>query len=67
MDILLNINSFYMFQERPDVPYFCLDQPALLSVRVQKYNFKLPYPEYFGGVVSLTVDQFMLINGMSNR
>ena len=67
IEMSLNIDKFCINQERPDVPYYCLDQPTQLSSRLEKYNFKLPYADNFGGVVSLTLDQFMSINGMSNR
>ena len=58
---------FYQLQESPNTPYSCNEDPTLLSVYVEKFNFKLVYDTYFGGVVSIKLHQFLSINGMSNR
>ena len=49
------------------MPYLCLGKPTLLSVSIEKFNYVPQYEGFFGGVVSLTLDQFLSINGMSNR
>ncbi|CAH1738554.1 unnamed protein product [Aphis gossypii] len=46
--------------------YSCPDQPRHLAVAVDKYNNKLPYGQYFGGVVGMSRTHFKLINGFSN-
>lgn len=46
--------------------YRCFDQPRHLAVAMDKFNFHLPYENYFGGVSSLSKDQYMKINGFSN-
>ncbi|XP_061175570.1 beta-1,4-galactosyltransferase 3-like [Saccostrea echinata] len=48
--------------------YTCaVDQPRHLSVAMNKWKYKLPYPKYFGGVVAMTMEQFEAINGFSNE
>ena len=54
-------------QENPGTSYLCNKDPTLLSVYIEKFKYKLPYQDYFGGVVSIKLDQFVSINGMSNR
>jgi len=46
--------------------YTCPEQPRHMSVAVNEMNFKLPYDWLFGGVVGLTVEQCLGINGFSN-
>ena len=41
--------------------------PTLLSSLVEKFEYKLPYSDYFGGVVSINLEDYLSINGMSNR
>lgn len=55
---LLPINS--------KIPYSCSDKPTLLSSGISKFGFKMPYSTYFGGAVAITLDQFKVINGLSN-
>ncbi|XP_071024766.1 beta-1,4-galactosyltransferase 1-like isoform X1 [Oncorhynchus clarkii lewisi] len=47
--------------------YKCFRQPRHLSVSMDKYGFKLPYNQYFGGVSSLSKEQIMKINGFPNN
>ncbi|KAK5864281.1 hypothetical protein PBY51_015537 [Eleginops maclovinus] len=47
--------------------YRCFSQPRHLSVSVDKFGFKLPYIECFGGVSSMSKDQFLKINGFPNN
>ncbi|XP_064880867.1 beta-1,4-galactosyltransferase 1-like isoform X2 [Oncorhynchus nerka] len=47
--------------------YKCFSQPRHLSVSMDKYGFKLPYYQYFGGVSSLSKEQIMKINGFPNN
>lgn len=46
--------------------YRCFDNPRHLAVAMDKFNFQLPYNGYFGGVSSLSKNQFLKINGFPN-
>lgn len=46
--------------------YRCFDNPRHLAVAMDKFNFKLPYNTFFGGVSSLSKDQYLKINGFPN-
>ncbi|KAM9399473.1 beta-1,4-galactosyltransferase 1-like [Salvelinus alpinus] len=48
-------------------PYKCFSQPRHLSVSMDKFDFKLPYNQYFGGVSALSKEQFLKINGFPNN
>ncbi|XP_024268706.1 beta-1,4-galactosyltransferase 1 isoform X3 [Oncorhynchus tshawytscha] len=48
-------------------PYKCFSQPRHLSVSMDKFGFKLPYNQYFGGVSALSKEQFLEINGFPNN
>ncbi|KAA0709643.1 Beta-1,4-galactosyltransferase 1 [Triplophysa tibetana] len=47
--------------------YKCFNQPRHLSVSMDKFGFRLPYTQYFGGVSSLSKDQYLKINGFPNN
>jgi len=38
-----------------------------LAARVTQFDYKVPYENYFGGVLLITKDDFMLVNGYSNN
>ncbi|XP_049421284.1 beta-1,4-galactosyltransferase 2-like isoform X2 [Epinephelus fuscoguttatus] len=46
--------------------YRCFDNPRHLAVAIDKFRFKLPYQNIFGGVWSLSKEQFLKINGYPN-
>lgn len=46
--------------------YRCFDKPRHLAVGMDKFGFRLPYNTFFGGVSSLSKDQFLKINGFPN-
>nr|XP_033495362.1 beta-1,4-galactosyltransferase 1-like [Epinephelus lanceolatus] len=46
--------------------YRCFDSPRHLAVAMDKFNFHLPYDHYFGGVIALSKEQFLKINGFPN-
>ncbi|KAF1743851.1 hypothetical protein MXB_4096 [Myxobolus squamalis] len=46
--------------------YDCKNAPSHLSVAVDKFDYKIPYPEIFGGVEVFKKNQFLRINGFSN-
>ncbi|XP_061693370.1 beta-1,4-galactosyltransferase 3-like [Syngnathoides biaculeatus] len=43
------------------------DHPTHMAVAVDKFGYRLPYAQIFGGVVALTPDQFRKTNGFSNQ
>ncbi|XP_046859387.1 beta-1,4-galactosyltransferase 6-like isoform X1 [Xenia sp. Carnegie-2017] len=47
--------------------YGCPRRPRHLSVAVDKFHYKLPYHNIFGGVGAFTKEQFENINGFSNK
>ncbi|XP_061895573.1 beta-1,4-galactosyltransferase 1-like [Entelurus aequoreus] len=47
--------------------YKCFSQPRHLSVSMDKFGFRLPYNQYFGGVSSMSKQQFLTINGFPNN
>ncbi|CAG9857087.1 unnamed protein product [Phyllotreta striolata] len=46
--------------------YTCPEQPRHMSVAVDIFKYKLPYPEIFGGVSAISTEHFKLLNGFSN-
>ncbi|XP_056634438.1 beta-1,4-N-acetylgalactosaminyltransferase bre-4 [Diorhabda sublineata] len=46
--------------------YTCPEQPRHMSVAVNIFKYKLPYPAIFGGVSAISTDHFKLLNGFSN-
>ncbi|XP_063788214.1 beta-1,4-galactosyltransferase 1-like [Pseudophryne corroboree] len=47
--------------------YRCSKNPKHMANSLDKFNFRLPYDTIFGGVVAFTKEQFLKINGFSNR
>ncbi|KAK4288343.1 hypothetical protein Pmani_038622 [Petrolisthes manimaculis] len=47
--------------------YTCPDQPRHMSIAINIMKYKLPYTDIFGGVSAMTVDQFRVVNGFSNK
>ncbi|XP_064410729.1 beta-1,4-galactosyltransferase 1-like [Latimeria chalumnae] len=46
--------------------YKCYSQPRHLSVSLDKFGYRLPYNQIFGGVSALSKEQFNKINGFPN-
>ncbi|XP_033229170.1 beta-1,4-N-acetylgalactosaminyltransferase bre-4-like [Belonocnema kinseyi] len=46
--------------------YTCPEQPRHMSVAVDKFKYRLPYADLFGGVSAMTREHFRLVNGFSN-
>ncbi|KAL5012165.1 hypothetical protein ScPMuIL_010716 [Solemya velum] len=46
--------------------YRCSDQPMHLSAAIDKFNYRLPYAQIFGGVEAISTKQFADANGFSN-
>ena len=47
--------------------YSCPDQPRHMAVSIDKWNYKLLYPAYLGGIVALRREHYEKINGVSNQ
>ncbi|XP_048240028.1 beta-1,4-N-acetylgalactosaminyltransferase bre-4-like [Haliotis rufescens] len=47
--------------------YTCPEMPRHMSVAIDKLKYKLPYTQIFGGVSALTQEQFIQVNGFSNK
>ncbi|KAG6463640.1 beta-1,4-N-acetylgalactosaminyltransferase bre-4 [Manduca sexta] len=47
--------------------YSCPRQPRHMSASIDKLNFMLPYEDIFGGVSAVTLEQFINVNGFSNK
>ncbi len=76
---LLNIGIL----EAGDYPYFALHDvdmlpvqanysapvggPTLLATKASQFGYKMPYPEYFSGVILLTKEDLFLCNGYHNE
>lgn len=74
---LLNIG----FLENPNFDYYCFHdvdmlpekadysysaEPIHMATACSQFNYKLPYPEYYGGVTMIPHDVFVRVNGFSN-
>lgn len=46
--------------------YTCPEQPRHMSVAVDKFKYRLPYADLFGGVSAMSREHFKLVNGFSN-
>ncbi|KAL1497677.1 hypothetical protein ABEB36_008598 [Hypothenemus hampei] len=46
--------------------YTCPEQPRHMSVAVDIFKYRLPYPAIFGGVSAISSEHFKLLNGFSN-
>ncbi|XP_053986973.1 beta-1,4-N-acetylgalactosaminyltransferase bre-4-like [Hylaeus volcanicus] len=46
--------------------YTCPEQPRHMSVAVDKFKYRLPYADLFGGVSAMSREQFHMVNGFSN-
>ena len=47
--------------------YGYVDEPTHLATKVQVHENKLPYPQYFGGVILISREDFEKANGYSNE
>ncbi|KAH9491792.1 Beta-1,4-galactosyltransferase 5 [Bulinus truncatus] len=62
----------YIFHDVDMIPrndhnlYRCGDSPRHFAVALSRYDYKILYHNFFGGVVGLTRDQYLKVNGNSN-
>ncbi|KAJ8729324.1 hypothetical protein PYW08_000905 [Mythimna loreyi] len=47
--------------------YVCTNEPRHMSIGIDKYRFMLQYEDLIGGVVALKTEQYVAMNGYSNR
>ncbi|KAJ8726464.1 hypothetical protein PYW07_001162 [Mythimna separata] len=47
--------------------YACANEPRHMSASIDKFRFMLPYDSLLGGVAALKSEQYVAINGYSNR
>ncbi|KAH9514668.1 hypothetical protein Btru_023223 [Bulinus truncatus] len=55
---LIPLNDFNLYR--------CDSNPRHYAVSIDKFNFRLCYPTYFGGVVGFAKDHYLKVNGNSN-
>lgn len=56
-----------LIPENDRIMYDCRDSPRHLSSAVDKFKYKLPYPQLFGGVTAIKRAHFEKVNGHSNK
>ncbi|XP_042142858.1 beta-1,4-N-acetylgalactosaminyltransferase bre-4-like [Ixodes scapularis] len=56
-----------LLPEDPRNLYRCERHPRHVSSAIDTFRYVLPYPELFGGVVSMRAEHFTKINGFSNK
>ncbi|KAL4704636.1 hypothetical protein ACJJTC_002893 [Scirpophaga incertulas] len=47
--------------------YVCTKQPRHMSASIDKFRYVLPYTTLVGGVLAIRADQYIKINGFSNK
>jgi len=50
-----------------DCDYSYDDVPICLASEIESYDYKIPYSQFFGGVVLFTKEDFLQVNGYSNE
>ena len=56
-----------MLPMNDECDYSYPDSPTHLSVNIEVHENKLPYPQFFGGVVLISREDFENFNGYSNE
>ncbi len=49
------------------VDYGFCSVPTMIAGEASQFDYKLPYPQFFGGVVILSREHFQEVNGFSNQ
>ena len=64
----LVLHDIDLIPESLSIPYNCESGiPTLLSTANSKFNYSIPYNDYFGGVTSFPLKDYLKINGMANK
>jgi N-terminal domain of galactosyltransferase/N-terminal region of glycosyl transferase group 7 len=70
----LHFNSMFDYFAAHDIDmlpvksdYSFPDRPTHLATQVQQFGYRMPYPEYFGGVTLFNKTDFEKLNGYSNE
>ncbi|KAJ8377446.1 hypothetical protein AAFF_G00260040 [Aldrovandia affinis] len=64
----LFLHDVDLLPENDHNTYTCHAQfPTHLSVAMDKFRYRLPYQQYFGGVSAVTPDQYLRMNGFPNE
>jgi len=70
----LHFNSLFDYFAAHDVDmlptkadYSFAERPTHLATKVQQFGYKMPYPDYFGGVTLFNKIDFEIVNGYSNE
>jgi beta-1,4-galactosyltransferase 4 len=50
-----------------DADYSAPSMPTMMATRCSQFGYKMPSPNYFGGVVLMKRDHFIRAGGFSNR
>lgn len=70
--VLLSSNDYFLLHDvdmlvQGPVDYSKPDEPTLLATNASQFKWQMPFPEYFGGVVAFTRQDFTDLNGYSNE
>jgi predicted glycosyltransferase involved in capsule biosynthesis len=70
-DVMKYKADYFIFHDvdmRPkDVDYRYSLNPCHIATKCSQFNYKMPYPDYFGGVTIFDKEVFYKINGYSNN
>jgi hypothetical protein len=59
--------DMYLAKNTDRVVYDYPLNPTHIATRCKQFNYKMPYKNYFGGVVLISSFDFMFVNGFSNN
>jgi glycosyltransferase involved in cell wall biosynthesis len=65
--------DYFVFHDVDSVPaddscdYSYTEYPTHISAHIEKFNYNLPYDDFFGTVCGINKDHFLKINGYSNE
>ena len=65
--LCLIFHDIDMLPQNPQLQYECQKGPIELASAAQQFDYQLPYRWYFGGVVAISWQQFVLVNGYPNN
>lgn len=66
-----HLGDYYMFHDVDTIPvevdYSFPEFPTHLGSKMQQFNYKMPYPDFFGGCVLFQGKHFEQVNGFTNK